>query len=173
MCAPEYSLQAIPYCCLQGLALPWAGVCLESCIGSWAFAYSSSDSCETKSVVPPLSRICRTHDLLLHDAISGKGEHCLSSGACCAAYEWDAKSGQKIYGYTMDSCADPNFWCQADTYHLDVSSSYLDSLGLLGRPWNGRKVSWKYMDGSAPGCAPSQHPRSPWPPQASGNTVFI
>ena len=70
---------------------------------------------------------------------------------CCVAWKWDGRSGETIYGYTMDSCADGNFWCQTDTYHLDISQPYLGSLGLLGSNWNGRKISWRYMDGTAPG----------------------
>ena len=71
---------------------------------------------------------------------------------CCVAWKWDGRSGETIYGYTMDSCADGNFWCQVDAYHLDISQPYLESLGLLGSNWNGRRISWKYMDGTAPGC---------------------
>jgi hypothetical protein len=53
----------------------------------------------------------------------------------------------------MDSCADQNYWCQTDTFHLDISSDYLASEGVKDG-WNGRKISWKYMNGAAPGCAP-------------------
>lgn len=61
-------------------------------------------------------------------------------------------SGQKINGYVMDSCADSNFWCQDDTYHLDISKPYLTAMGYIGgskgsKNWNGRKISWKYMSG--------------------------
>jgi hypothetical protein len=63
----------------------------------------------------------------------------------------DVHSGEVIYGYIMDSCADPNFWCQNDPGHLDVSSAYLQSLGLIGEHMNARKSTWRYMNGVAPG----------------------
>ena len=76
----------------------------------------------------------------------------------------DEHTGEVIYGYTMDSCADPNFWCQNDPGHLDLSSAYLSSLGLIGEHFNARIGEWRYMDGVAPGCAlsapPPHHPGS-------------
>lgn len=71
---------------------------------------------------------------------------------CAGGFKDDEDSGMKLYGYTMDSCADPNFWCQNDPGHLDLSSAYLDGLGMIGEHMNARKATWKYMDGAAPGC---------------------
>jgi hypothetical protein len=76
-----------------------------------------------------------------------------TTGSHCAAWKADSLSGKIIHGYVMDRCADANFWCQTDTYHLDISKSYLSGKGLLSIPWNGRRVSWKFITGPAAGCA--------------------
>ena len=65
-----------------------------------------------------------------------------------------------MYGYVADSCADKNWWCRRDTYHLDISASHLDSMGLM-HGWNGRKLSWSYMTGPPDGCAPPRGPSRP------------
>jgi hypothetical protein len=80
-----------------------------------------------------------------------------------AAFEADESTGRTIYGYVMDSCPDNNFWCQVDNFHLDFSEAYLDSLGLKDS-WNGREISWQYLDGVPSGydafelviCLPTQ-----------------
>lgn len=66
----------------------------------------------------------------------------------------DSMTGNTIYGYVMDSCADDNFWCQNDVNHLDISKSYLTAMGYVSK-WNGRKVSWKYMTDTPSGFAPA------------------
>ena len=71
-----------------------------------------------------------------------------------AAWQADEETGKTIYGYTMDSCADANFWCQNDPNHLDFSEPYLDTMGYTGQKFNGRKISWSYMSGTPDGCAP-------------------
>ena len=43
----------------------------------------------------------------------------------CAAYVADDVAGTTVYGYISDSCADANFWCQGDKYHLDISEPLL------------------------------------------------
>jgi hypothetical protein len=63
---------------------------------------------------------------------------------CTAVFVDDHATGQTMYGYVMDSCADNNYWCQDDRYHLDISKPYLDSLGLSST-WNGRRVTWSYV----------------------------
>lgn len=76
--------------------------------------------------------------------------------AACAEWVSDGLTGKVIYGHVMDSCADNNFWCQDDTFHLDISRSYLTGMGLTqGKNWNGREVIWQYMTGAPPGYAPS------------------
>ena len=72
----------------------------------------------------------------------------------------DEHTGEVIYAYTMDSCADPNFWCQNDPDHLDLSTEYLSGLGLIGEHFNARIGEWRYMDGVAPGCALSAQSHS-------------
>ena len=69
----------------------------------------------------------------------------------CAAYEPDSVTGQTIYGYVADSCADNNFWCQDDTFHLDISTGYLRDEGILSG-WNGRQIEWAYLNGPPSGC---------------------
>jgi hypothetical protein len=64
-----------------------------------------------------------------------------------AAYQNDELTGQTMYGYVQDSCADKNYWCQKDTYHLDISKPYLDGKGWTAG-WNGRKINWKYIYGA-------------------------
>jgi hypothetical protein len=71
---------------------------------------------------------------------------------CTAEYVEDKETGKVIYGYTMDSCADNNFWCRKDDFHLDISEPYLDTLGYQGDIWNGRKVSWDYISSAPKGC---------------------
>jgi hypothetical protein len=71
-----------------------------------------------------------------------------------AAWKADGMTGDEIYGYVLDSCADDNFWCQDDTYHLDISRPYLTGMDMVGNKWNGRKIHWRYLDGAAPGCGP-------------------
>lgn len=73
----------------------------------------------------------------------------------------DEHTGEVIYGYTMDSCADPNFWCQNDVKHLDLSSAYLTGLGLMGEHFNARIGHWKYMDGAPAGFVPLYMPHVP------------
>jgi hypothetical protein len=70
----------------------------------------------------------------------------------CAAYQDDKLTGQRMYGYVQDSCADNNYWCQQDKYHLDISKPYLDSQGWTSG-WNGRKLNWKYMNEAPAECA--------------------
>jgi hypothetical protein len=96
------------------------------------------------------------------------GENCEGAGntaySICDGGRWvpDGRTGEKIFGYVMDSCADDNFWCQDDPYHLDISKPYLTGMDLTGNAWNGRKVSWAYMNGAPPGCAPlPQHASAP------------
>lgn len=65
----------------------------------------------------------------------------------------DPETGRKVYGYIADSCADKNWWCRRDTFHLDISAAHLDSMGLMAG-WNGRKLKWTYMDGPPEECGP-------------------
>lgn len=64
-----------------------------------------------------------------------------------AAFGPDDRTGEVIYGYVMDSCADPNVWCQNDPYHLDFSEDYLREMNLReGSIFNARKVHWDYIN---------------------------
>eukprot|EP00892_Ulva_mutabilis_P000953 jgi/Ulvmu1/10859/UM007_0033.1 len=84
------------------------------------------------------------------------GRDCKGAGntaySICNGGKWvaDGLTGDVIFGYVMDSCADGNFWCQDDTYHLDISRSYLAGMGMTST-WNGREITWQYMSGVAPG----------------------
>jgi hypothetical protein len=69
-----------------------------------------------------------------------------------AGYLPDSKTGTVIDGYIGDACPDDNWWCKMDTYHLDISKSYLDSMSLTDG-WNGRKINWEYTDQTPEGCA--------------------
>jgi hypothetical protein len=75
--------------------------------------------------------------------------------ARAAHYAADAATGTVIYGYVLDSCADDNYWCRKDEFHVDLSQPYLQSLGLLGNggSWNGRKLSWNFIPDTPEGCA--------------------
>lgn len=79
----------------------------------------------------------------------------LTSASCYNMYadgfQDDEHTGEIIYGYVLDSCGDNNFWCQNDPGHLDLSTPYLQSLGLIGEHFNARKSSWSFMDGAPPG----------------------
>jgi hypothetical protein len=78
-----------------------------------------------------------------------------SCPACAAHYAADDATGTVIYGYVLDSCADDNYWCRKDEFHVDLSQPYLTSLGLLGSggSWNGRKISWNFIPDTPAGCA--------------------
>jgi hypothetical protein len=76
----------------------------------------------------------------------------------CVGWASDDRTGEKIYGYVMDSCADENYWCQDDTYHLDFSQPYLSGMGLTKNAWNGRKIMWQYIDDVPSGCDPDTLP---------------
>lgn len=69
-----------------------------------------------------------------------------------AGYEADEFTGDKMYGYVSDSCPDNNYWCQTDTYHLDISRAALDEFGYRST-WNGRQISWKYISDTPSGYA--------------------
>jgi hypothetical protein len=77
-----------------------------------------------------------------------------------AAYEPDEHTGDVMYGYIADSCADDNYWCQKDPFHLDISKPLLDAAGLT-EGWNGRKINWAYLDGPPAECGPSLLPLCP------------
>ena len=60
---------------------------------------------------------------------------------------------KRIYGYVFSTCDDNSWWCRKDHAHLDISEDYLQSLNAKNS-WNGRKVSWRFIDRPPPGCAP-------------------
>lgn len=72
---------------------------------------------------------------------------------CCAEYKSDQYSNKKIYGYVMSSCHANDHFCKNERNHLQISSSYLEGIDLKGSQWNNRKITWRYMDGTAPGFA--------------------
>lgn len=61
--------------------------------------------------------------------------------------------GEEWHAYVADECPDDNWWCKEDHAHLDMSRTYLDAMGA-GDSWNGREVTWSFMDGAPEGCAP-------------------
>ena len=54
------------------------------------------------------SAACKVRVLCFHACIHTIHHH----PGCVAGYQPDSFTGKTIYGYTMDSCPDENFWCQ-------------------------------------------------------------
>ena len=46
--------------------------------------------------------------------------------------------------------------CKDDHAHLDMSRTFLDSHGA-GDTWNGREVTWSFLDGAPEGCATTHY----------------
>ena len=62
-----------------------------------------------------------------------------------AGYKDDKHTGKTIFGYVADACADDNYWCRNSQGHVDISTEYLKSQGLLTPSWNGRKITWDFV----------------------------
>ena len=77
-----------------------------------------------------------------------------------AAYQDDQHTGKNIFGYVADGCSDDNFWCRNSQGHVDISTPYLRSEGLLTPSWNGRKITWDWMAAPPNGCVTTAWLRS-------------
>jgi hypothetical protein len=67
-----------------------------------------------------------------------------------ADYAFDRFSSMKISGYILGACSLYDYFCKLQRNHLQISSSYLDSLGLKCLHWNNRRIVWRYLQGTAP-----------------------
>jgi hypothetical protein len=87
----------------------------------------------------------------LDDVCSGLSNGLPGQALCQGgSYKPDANNGATQYFLVSDSCGDGNAWCRDDRFHVDLSTSGIQTFMKNGQQlkmngWSNRRVRWEFV----------------------------